>query len=316
MRARFAWLVAAALIPSAVVSLLAQQQTPPTTFRSGREVLAIDASVTGPGDVPITDLEGGGLHRQDRRRGAAGVDRAPLRCRRQPARATTPPSAVSPAPPTPRLGGSSSSWSIAPSLKAGSERAAIESASALLAKLSPSDAVAAIGLPGGGIDLTRDHAAVAEAIKKMTGVQPTPDWQHLLTWDEALGYEREDKIDHRARARARVPRRSNRTRASRQTQCPPALVQQAHEMLLQGRAQGNRHAHRTTRHLEEAGAAARAQAHGRAVGRPRLRRRSVVALPFAGAAGGREPRRALDRASRPGHRRGRPRPLQQRLRRP
>jgi VWFA-related protein len=236
MRARFSWLVAAAVIPYAVVSLPAQQQTTPATFRSGRDLLAIDASVTGPGDVPITDLKA-----EDFTVKIDGEVRPVLTVRRFGSTAT---SSGNDAP----VGRFARAADAAPgrivvivvdrvSLKAGSERAAIESASALLAKLSPSDAVAAIGLPGGGIDVTRDHAAVAEAIKKMTGVQPTPDWQHLLTWDEALGYEREDKITI-AHVLERECPKIKQNPGEPPNECPPALVQQAHEMLLQGRAQG------------------------------------------------------------------------------
>ncbi len=237
MRARFAWLVAAALIPSAVVSLLAQQQPPPTTFRSGRDVLAIDASVTGPGDVPIADLKA-----EDFTVKVDGAVRPVLTVRRFGSTATSSGNDAA------AVGHFARAADAAPgrivvivvdrvSIKPGSERAAMESASALLKNLSPSDAVAAIGLPGGGIDLTRDHAAVAEAIKKMSGVQPTPDWQHLLTWDEALGYEREDKITI-AHVLERECPKIKPNPGEPPNECPPALVQQAHEMLLQGRAQG------------------------------------------------------------------------------
>ena len=71
----------------------------------------------------------------------------------------------------------------------------------------------------------------------MTGVQPTPDWQHLLTWDEALGYEREDKLTI-AHVLERECPKVKPNPSEPPNECPPALVRQAHEMLLQGRAQG------------------------------------------------------------------------------
>ena len=64
--------------------------------------------------------------------------------------------------PTRRRDGSSVIAIDRTSIRSGGEKAAIDTAAALLDSLSPADAVGAIGLPVGGIDLTRDHAAVAE----------------------------------------------------------------------------------------------------------------------------------------------------------
>ena len=81
----------------------------------------------------------------------------------------------------------------------------------MLDQLSPSDAAGAVGLPGSGIELTRDHAAVAAFIKTtMTGTMPSPDWQHALSWEEALAYERRRYADHSAGGPARVSEASPR----------------------------------------------------------------------------------------------------------
>ena len=77
-------------------------------------------------------------------------------------------------------------------MRSGGEKAAIDTAAKMLDALSPSDAAGALGLPGGGIELTRDHAAVAAVIRTMTGTMPTPDWEHAMSWEEALAFERQD----------------------------------------------------------------------------------------------------------------------------
>ncbi|HEY2432416.1 MAG TPA: VWA domain-containing protein [Vicinamibacterales bacterium] len=235
MRARFAGLVTAVLIAGTALHLLAQQP-PRQTFRSARDVLTIDASVTGPGDVAITDLKAEDftvkidgqarpvltVHRYGATTTSSGADA--LAVGRFVRAADTPPGRI---------------VVIVvdrPSIKAGSERAAIESAAAVLKSLSPSDAVAAIGLPGGGVDLTRDHTAVASAIKAMTGMQPTPDWQHFMTWDEALGYEKEDRLTI-AHVLERECPKVKPAPWEPPNECPPAIVTQSHEMLLQGRSQ-------------------------------------------------------------------------------
>src|SRR5436853_610085 len=56
MRVRIALFVTVAIV-AASVAPPAAQQSPPQTFRSGRDVLTIEASVTGPGDAPLIDLK-------------------------------------------------------------------------------------------------------------------------------------------------------------------------------------------------------------------------------------------------------------------
>src|SRR4029077_5663999 len=75
-------------------------------------------------------------------------------------------------------------------------------------------------------DLTRDHAAVAKAIRGMTGSQPPPEGKYYITWSEALGYEQHD----RAIVQAVISRECSET-----VVCPGQLVVQARSMLLTGR---------------------------------------------------------------------------------
>src|SRR5205085_5699836 len=77
------------------------------------------------------------------------------------------------------------------SIKTGNEKALLETASTVLDSLSPDDAVGVVGLPVGGVDLTREHERVREALKMMTGTRPVQPllYDRYLSWDEALAYE-------------------------------------------------------------------------------------------------------------------------------
>ena len=199
---------------------LAAQQVPPQTFRSGREVLTIEASVRDAQDGPLTDLRPEEfevkIDGQPRRVLTAqpfGTDggRAPAAADASPIPHFTSNADVSP--------GRLVVFAIdRDSMRPGGEKAAIETAAKMLDQLSPSDAAGAVGLPGSGIELTRDHAAVAAFIKTtMTGTMPSPDWQHALSWDEALAYER--KMGRRSRRR---PARVSEARQPAPGLCPPA----------------------------------------------------------------------------------------------
>ena len=57
-------------------------------------------------------------------------------------------------------------------IRGGQERALFETASRMLDGLSPADAVGLVELPGPPIDVTRDHAAVAQALQRFRGRAP------------------------------------------------------------------------------------------------------------------------------------------------
>jgi hypothetical protein len=170
-----------ALVLAAVgawTSVHATQQSPAETFRSGREVLTIDTSVRDASGRPLTDLQAsdftvridGELRRVLTARlfgadgGSAAKAEAPIArfIRNQ----DTPPGRVV-------------VFAIdRDSIRAGSERALLDSAANMLGRLSPADAAGAIALPGAATDLTRDHGVVADAIRQMTGTQPLTGWHH------------------------------------------------------------------------------------------------------------------------------------------
>lgn len=200
----------------------AAQQRPIETFRSGREVLTIDTSVRDADGRPLTDLKPADfVVRID------GQSRAVLTARMfgtDAGRVTNDGRVMTDVAPIPRF---TSTAEASPgrivvfaidrtSIRPGGEKAAIETAAALLDALSPADAVGAAGLPTGGIELTRDHAAVAKVIRQMTGTAPR---ENTMSWEEALEAERE--CNH-------VP-----------DPCPREFEIGVRTMLLVGRGQAN-----------------------------------------------------------------------------
>ncbi|HEX4567900.1 MAG TPA: VWA domain-containing protein, partial [Vicinamibacterales bacterium] len=243
----FAAFVSSAVLPHLWVSpLRADGQQSVQTFRSGRELLTIDASVRATDGRPISDLQPSDFT---------------VRIDGQPREVFT---ARLYAPPPPTQGSAADAKATLPSsrfarvvdnppgrvvviavdrtsMRAGGELATLQAAAGLIDKLSPSDAVGAIGLPTGAIEPTRDHAAVIAYVKNMTGAAPLSDWngsgdhQHYISWEEALGYERDDKRT----IAAVIERECVREKLTQGgvEMCPSDLKIQAGQMLVIGRAQ-------------------------------------------------------------------------------
>ena len=171
---------------------LAAQQHPVEPFRSARDVLTIDASVLDASGRPIMDLQAADF--------IVTIDGAPRQVLIAHRFGTDAGRIVNAdAAPVPRF---TRSMDVQPgrlvmfaidrdSIRSGNERAMMETAAKMIDAVSPSDAIGVAGVPTGGIDLTRDHKAAAEAIKKLTGTQPMSSWQHQMSWDEALEIERD-----------------------------------------------------------------------------------------------------------------------------
>lgn len=120
------------------------------------------------------------------------------------------------------------------SLKPGNEQAMLRATSMVFDGLTPADAVGLVGVPVGGIEITREHARVRAALPMMTGTRPreTQIREKNVTWDEAIGFERRDpriinEVIYRE-CRAEPPGPS--------TPCPDGLRIQAQEFLQIGRA--------------------------------------------------------------------------------
>jgi VWFA-related protein len=218
----------------------AARQVPAQTFRSGREVLTIEASVRDGQDQPLTDLRPEDFE--------VKIDGQPRRVlTAQPFGTDAGRVPAADASPIPHF---TSNADISPgrlvvfaidrdSMRSGGEKAAIDTAAKMLDALSPSDAAGALGLPGAGIELTRDHAAVASVIRTMTGTMPTPDWQHALSWEEALAYERQDQQTMAQVVERECPKIGRSGSFDPPETCRPALVTQAREMLQIGRGRAD-----------------------------------------------------------------------------
>lgn len=134
------------------------------------------------------------------------------------------------------------------SLAPGNEAALLEAATAVIDGLQPADAVGLVGVPVGGVDLTRDHDRVRAALPLMSGTRPRQEMyrDRNIAWDEALGYERRDS---RVIAEV-VERECYSLRAdplgALKNRCPDDLIAQARELLTTGRA----HVETTTSVLE------------------------------------------------------------------
>lgn len=124
------------------------------------------------------------------------------------------------------------------SLAAGNEAALLQTASTVLDSLGPADAVGLLGVPVGAVDLTRDHDRVRAALPLMTGTRPRQDMyrDRNIAWEEALAYERRDPrviAEVIERECYRIPGDPR----GLQPRCPDDLVVQARELLQAGRAQ-------------------------------------------------------------------------------
>ncbi|MDP2320870.1 MAG: VWA domain-containing protein [Acidobacteriota bacterium] len=134
------------------------------------------------------------------------------------------------------------------SLAPGNEAALLEAATAVIDGLQPADAVGLVGVPVGGVDLTRDHDRVRAALPLMSGTRPRQEMyrDRNISWDEALAYERGDSrviAEVIERECYRIPADPN---GGLQNRCPPDLIVQARELLQIGRA----HVETTTSVLE------------------------------------------------------------------
>lgn len=212
------------LISLPLLLLQTRPQTP-ETFRSRLEVLTVATSVHDAAGKPVTDLEPSDFSvRIDGRPRKVLTSR--LYGHDAPA-APAVPAVAGPVANVDRPAGRAVVIAVdRDSIRAGSERALIETAAKMLDTLGPEDAAAAASLPGGITDLTRDHAVVAAAVRRMTGTQPLADGFHYITWHEALAYERHDTVT--------IDEVFRRECTERQF-CPGELTKQAHGMVLTGR---------------------------------------------------------------------------------
>jgi VWFA-related protein len=124
------------------------------------------------------------------------------------------------------------------SIKSGTEKALLEMSATVLDSLTPADASGLLGLPAGGVELTREHGRVRAALKALTGTRPQQGMflERRISWQEALAYEQNNRrvIDEV------VERECPQVKADPSglvPQCPLQLFAQANQMLQIGRIQ-------------------------------------------------------------------------------
>jgi VWFA-related protein len=205
------------------------KQAPVPTFKSGLEILTIDTSVRDAAGRPITDLQPSDF--------AVSIDGQPRRVLNARLFGLETDRVATAGTPVPRF---ARATDAAPgrviifavdrdSIRSGSEKPILNTAASLLTSFSPADAVGVIGLPVGGIDPTRDHAAAAATMQQMTGTRPSVNWPRNMSWGEAIDFERNNQDTmSRVGARECMP--------SEAQWCPRQLRDQAAEMLQMGRA--------------------------------------------------------------------------------
>jgi VWFA-related protein len=222
-------LVVAAAILAATSAAPSSQQAQPPTFRSSRDVLTIEAAIRDGRGQPVVDLRPDDF--------TVTIDGEPRRVLdaqlfgHDAGRLTAP---VTPIPRFTRAADATPGRVIIiavdrDTIRAGTEKPVLDTASAMLASLSPADAVGTIGLPVGGSDPTRDHAAAAAAVRTLTGTRPLTPWNYMVTWDEAIAFDIRD--------RSTIERVVERECQQKDTQCPDELRRQTQEMLVFGRTQ-------------------------------------------------------------------------------
>jgi VWFA-related protein len=229
-----------------MAALVAQPQQP--VFRSGVELIRVDVTVIDRHGTPIRDLDASdfvvrvdGKLREVRTARFFGPNPDASSVPAVSAGGDTPAAIVSNTRPPGRI---IVFFIDRESIRAGTEKALFETAARLMDTLSPADAVALAAIPGPAVELTRDHAAVRDALRRLSGTQPKPKWKYSMTLDEARAWEIRDArrtafITERECPVFKEPERApgDANPSNINEGCPRELREQADEMLRQTRAQ-------------------------------------------------------------------------------
>jgi VWFA-related protein len=220
----------ALLIVIALSGSLAAQQPQAPTFRSGVDVITVEASVLDRAGKPIADLTAADF--------TVTLDGKPRRVRDSrffsDGGAETVMNAADSTVPGPAINGREDGRIVVfvvdrDSIAPGNEKVVFESAATVLDGLRPADAAGVLELPGSATDLTRDHARVRAALLRLSGSRPTVKGsrEYAISWDEALAYDRNDKPT--------IARVVERECSQQAYTCPQELANQARDLLLTGR---------------------------------------------------------------------------------
>jgi VWFA-related protein len=211
----------------ALAAMAALQSQP--TFRSGVELIRIDVSVLDKAGKPVT-----GLQPEDF---VVTIDGTPRRVSFATFYGPDPgaPAAAPAASLPPNVG---TNRNAAPgrvvvfvvdleSMTPGYERVLLETASTLIDRLGPRDAVGLLPIPGKGVEITRDRARVREALKGLRGFGTMTFQTHVISMREARAFEVRD-----SRVISEVVEREC---ARYEPACPMQLRDESRQLLFEAR---------------------------------------------------------------------------------
>ncbi len=175
-----------------VATLIAQASQP--TFRTGVELLRLDVTVLDKSGAPVRDLGVGDF--------IVKVDGKPRKvsfARFYGPETDQPAVTATAAPPSfaDNTGVARGRVVILvvdlESMTPGYEKVVLDTAGSLIDRLGPDDSVGLILIPGKGIELTRDHARVRQALAGARGFASASDRQHAISVREAEAFSRDDR---------------------------------------------------------------------------------------------------------------------------
>jgi len=215
------------------------QQPPPPAFRAGVDILSLEASVVDDRGQPVANLQPSDF--------VAKVDGKPRRVISASFYGAVPATTIeSMAPPLADVPGHASNQTTAfgrtvvlvidqESIRSGSGRTLLDTASRLLDALSPADAVGLLGLPGIYVELTRDHERVRQALAKIAGTEPRPPWEYYVSIEEAIAIV--DRNDQQV-FNSVIERECKQTRDPMEARhCRDALILQSRQLVTMSRQQ-------------------------------------------------------------------------------
>jgi VWFA-related protein len=231
-------LLGLALLASAVL----QQQSPPqTTIRSGVELLRLNVTAVDENGQPVRDLGPDDF--------SVEIDGKPRRVSfarfygpDSPGAAPSIPAAASPSSFVSNVGSAPGRVVVlvvdVESMHPGYEKLVLDTAGAMIDQLSPEDSAGLLVLPGGGVELTRDHRRVRDALRRLRGFAASrPFQEHVISVAEAEAFQRGDvrvKREVIERECANPPTAVAQSSApSGSLACPSQLEQQARAVLFE-----------------------------------------------------------------------------------
>lgn len=227
------------LAAAALISPLKGARAQGPTFRAGIDLLTIDVTALDRDDRPVRDLRSadfavvvGGQPRKVVAARFYGTTAAPDASA---GTGATPAGVLRPAD----APGRTVMFVVdRDSLKPGNEQAMLRATSVVFDGLAPADATGLVGVPVGGVELTREHQRVRAALPMMTGTRPREVniREKTVSWDEALAFERRDtRVINEVIYRECYQRRAEPN--GLRNPCPDDLRIQTQEFLQIGRAQ-------------------------------------------------------------------------------